>query len=123
MYTTMLRNQPHISQRSKMEKVCEAVAANIPSELEINRIGRSVVIVKSGCVYPVTHSVLKSLTKAIADTTFKVKIKTNGLTITQVDKIANVIRANENVTVEVMLPKYTLVSQAMIGEIYINGVK
>ena len=80
-------------------------------------------MVKSGRVYPVTHSVLKSLTRAIVDTASEVKIKTNGLTITQVDKIANVIRANENATVEVMLPKYTRVDQAMVGEIYIKGDK
>lgn len=120
----MLKNQPHISQRSKkMEKICEAVVANIPDEIEINRIGRSVIMVKSGRVYPVTHSVLKSLTKAIINTSSEVKIKTNGLTITQVDKIANVISANENAIVEVTLPKYTRTDQAMVGEIYIKSDK
>lgn len=105
---------------SKNRKICEAVASDIPSEIEINSIGRSVVMIKSGRLYPVTHSVLKSLTQAIVDSASEVKIKTNGLTITQVDKIANVIRANENATVEVTLPKYTRVNQAMLGEIRIK---
>lgn len=124
MSATMLKPKPSVSQRSKkMEKICESVVANIPSELEINRMGRSVVMVKSGRVYPVTHSVLKPLTKAIVDTESEVKIKTNGLTIAQVDKIANVISANENATVEVTLPKYARGDEAIVGEIYIKGGK
>lgn len=51
------------------------------------------------------------------------KVKKNGLTITQVDKIANVISANENAIVEVTLPKYTRTDQAMVGEIYIKSDK
>ena len=77
-------------------------------------------MIKSGRFYPVTHSVLNSLTQAIVDTATDVKIKTNGLTITEVDRIANVIRANENATVEVTLPKYTRADQAMLGEINIR---
>lgn len=124
MSATMLKPKPNVSQRSsKMEKISASVVANIPSELEINRMGRSVVMVKSGRVYPVTHSVLTPLTKAIVETGSEVKIRTNGLTIAQVDKIANVIRANENAAVEVTLPKYARVGQAIVGEIHIKGGK
>lgn len=125
MSATMMKSKPKISHRSKkMEKICEDVATNIPSELEINRIGRSVVMVKGGRVYPVTHSVLKPLTKAIVDTSSEVKITTNGLTIAQVDKIANVISTNADATVEVKLPKYnTIADQSIVGEIYIKGGK
>lgn len=118
---------PKEMMKNRLHKLGNEVSVDIPPTVEISRRGQSVIMESNGVVYPVTRSVLKPFVREVVKSDRTVTIKTNGLSLPQINDIADFMKKNDDTnsgaTIEIKINRDRETSKLISGEINIKGGK